>query len=169
MNLFKYTALLLLFFVTTEIYAQSEKLHTVFIYNFTKHIEWPEAYRKGDFVIGVLGTSPIIGELENLATTRNVAGQNIVVQKFKKPEDIVQCHILYIPQSQSDEIGAAMAMVKNFSTLIIADKKGMANAGAAINFIVDGSKQKFEFKKSNATKYGLKVSSDLERLAVIVD
>ncbi len=150
-------------------FAQSEKLHTVFIYNFIKHIEWPETYRQGDFKIGVVGNSPIIGELEKLASTRKVGNQEISVVKFNNTADITNCHVIYLPNSESDEIGAVLEKVKNQSTLIVTDKKGLARAGAAINFMVEGSKQKFELNRSNATKYGLKVSSDLERLAIMVD
>lgn len=165
----KYVLMLQMLFIFTIASAQSEKLHTVFIYNFTKHIEWPQEYREGDFIIGVLGNSPIVSELEKLASTRNVSGQPIAIRKFKNAEDITKCHIIYIPESKSDQIGAVLSSVQNFSTLIITDKKGMARAGAAINFVVEGSKQKFELKRSNATKYGLKISSDLERLAIVVD
>jgi hypothetical protein len=165
----KYVLVLQMLFLISTAFAQSEKLHTVFIYNFTKHIEWPQEYRQGDFIIGVLGSSPIVAELEQLASTRSVAGQKIVIEKFKNADEITKCHIIYIPQSKSDEIDAVISAVKDFSTLIVTDKKGMARAGAAINFIVEGSKQKFELKRSNATKYGLKISSDLERLAIVID
>lgn len=168
-NVIKYILLMQMLFLLSAASAQSEKLHTVFLYNFTKHIEWPADYRKGNFVIGVLGNSPIVGELKALASAREVSGQPIEVKKFTDVDDITQCHILYIPQDQSDEIGAVLRKVRDFSTLIVTDKKGLARNGAAINFVVDGSKQKFELNKSNATKYGLKVSSDLERLAIIVN
>lgn len=167
-RIIKYMLMMQLLFIVSTASAQSEKLHTVFIYNFTKHIEWPAEYRDGNFVIGVLGNSPIINELKTLASARNVSGQPMEVKKFTDVDDITQCHILYIPQDQSDEIGAVLEKVKDYNTLIVTDKKGLARAGSAINFLVDGSKQKFELNKSNATKYGLKVSSDLERLAIIV-
>ena len=155
--------------IFTGTFAQSEKLQTVFIYNFTKHIEWPQNMRSGDFIIGVIGNSPITDELETLAKSRKVGNQPIVVKKYRDTDEIGSCHILYIPPGRSGDIGSIINQVKGYNTLIITDKKGLANAGAAINFVVDGSKQKFELKKSNATKYGLKVSSDLERLAIVIN
>ena len=148
--------------------AQNEKLQTVFIYNFTKHIEWPPEYSSGDFVIGVLGNSPIIEEIEKLAKSRKIGNQKIVVNKYRTIDDIGQCNIIFIPKSKSGEIGSVLSKIKNNSTLVITEKDGMAVAGAAINFVIKDGKQKFELKKSNATKYGLKVSSDLERLGIVV-
>ena len=43
--------------------AQDEKFKALFMYNFTKYIEWPQSKQTGDFVIGVVGGSPIIDEL----------------------------------------------------------------------------------------------------------
>ncbi len=148
--------------------AQSEKLQTVFIYNFTKHIEWPPDYSSGDFIIGVLGNSPIIEEIEKLAESRKIGNQKIIIKKYRTTDDIRRCNIIFIPKNKSGEIGNVLLKTKNNSTLIITEKEGMAVAGAAINFVIKDNKQKFELKKSNATKYGLKVSSDLERLAIIV-
>ncbi|OQX73103.1 MAG: hypothetical protein B6D64_14350, partial [Bacteroidetes bacterium 4484_276] len=85
--------------------AQNEKLQTVFIYNFTKHIEWPPEYSSGDFVIGVLGNSPIIEEIEKLAKSRKIGNQKIVVNKYRTIDDIGQCNIIFIPKSKSGEIG----------------------------------------------------------------
>ena len=45
----------------------------------------------------------------------------------------------------------------------------MAKQGSAINFVIVGSRQKFELNKTNVTKHNLKVASTLEKLAVIVN
>lgn len=169
MRWIKLFVLLPVFLYSTGLFSQAEKLQTVFIYNFTKHIEWPESYRQGDFVIGVLGNAAIVEELEELAKNRRVGGQPIVVKKYRDVSEIGKCHILFIPENRSADIGSVLSALKNGSTLIITDKKGLATAGAAINFVVEGNKQKFELNKKNATKYGLKVSSDLERLAIIIN
>ena len=44
------------------------KIHSLFMYKFTQYIEWPST--SGDFVIGVVGSSPIIAELEAIAATK---------------------------------------------------------------------------------------------------
>jgi hypothetical protein len=57
------------------------KAYSLFVYNFMKYVEWPEAQSKGDFVIAVLGDSPINKELENLAASKKLKGRNIVLKK----------------------------------------------------------------------------------------
>lgn len=41
---------------------------SVFMYNFTRLIEWPAAYKSGDFVIGVIGSAEVFNELKNYTT-----------------------------------------------------------------------------------------------------
>ena len=45
----------------------------------------------------------------------------------------------------------------------------MAKKGSAINFVVEGNRQKFELNKSNVERHNLKVASALEKLAVLVN
>jgi len=59
------------------------KAYTLFIYNFMKYIEWPEAQSKGDFVIAVLGDSPVNKELQTLAAGKKLKGRNIVLKKMQ--------------------------------------------------------------------------------------
>jgi hypothetical protein len=145
------------------------KIKSVFIYNFTKYIEWPKNYRQGNFVVGILGESSLYKELENMSKTKKVANQDIELVKFNDSKEISNCHILIIPPNKSDELSNAIKQVKKNSTLIITEKEGLTKEGAAINFIVQTNKQKFELSKSNVEKYNLKVNSSLESLAIVVN
>ena len=61
------------------------------------------------------------------------------------------------------------AKVKGYSTLIVAEKAGCAKLGAAINFVIQENKQRFELNKANAEKYNLKIGSSLAGLAILVE
>ncbi|CAG0983690.1 hypothetical protein FLAV_01908 [Flavobacteriales bacterium] len=150
-------------------YDTNAKIKSVFIYNFTKYIEWPKNYRQGNFIVGVLGESSLYKELENMAKTKKVANQDIELVKFNDSKAISNCHILIIPPDRSDELNNAIKQVKKNSTLIITEKEGLTKEGAAINFIVQTNKQKFELSKTNVEKYNLKVNSSLESLAIVVN
>jgi hypothetical protein len=59
--------------------------------------------------------------------------------------------------------------IKGQSTLLVTEKSGMTKFGAAINFVVQDNKLKFELNKSNAQKYNLAVGSSLLPFAILVD
>lgn len=146
----------------------NSKMKAIFIMNFTKLIEWPKSYREGNFVVGVIGNSPLYSELTKMSKTKKVANQSLQIKKYSTSKDIGKCHILYVSKNQSQEISAVLKKVKSNSTLIITEKQGLVEKGAGINFVIKNNRQKFELNKKNVEKYKLKVSSNLEALAFTV-
>ena len=146
----------------------NSKMKAIFIMNFTKLIEWPQAYRQDDFVVGVIGDSPLYTELTKMAKTKKVANQKLEIQKFNSPKDIGKCHILYLSSNKSEDISSVLKKVKSNSTLIITERQGYVEKGAGINFVVKNNRQKFELNKKNVERYKLKISSNLEALAFSV-
>ena len=145
-------------------------LQTIFIYRFTKYIEWPLSSRQGDFVIGILGDEILIlNEMKKMAEGRKAGTKNIVVKNYKTIDDISECNILFIPGKESAQISSVIDKIKGYSTLLITEKEGMAKKGAAINFVGINIKLNFELNEANAEKYGLQVSTNLSQLAIIVD
>ena len=147
----------------------TSKIKVIFLYNFTKYIEWPAESRKGDFVIGVLGITMLMPELDNLSKTKTIGGQKCVIKYFNQVKDIQKCHILFIPTDKSEDIASILKKVKDMNTLIVTEKEGLARKGSGINFISVDNKQKFELNKANLDKYGLKVSSILLSLGIIIE
>ena len=52
--------------------AQSYQTHSVFLFSFTRYVQWPDEMNKGDFDILVLGDSPITPELKKMANVKKV-------------------------------------------------------------------------------------------------
>ena len=166
----KKLAILITLFVSISICsnAQVPKLQSIFIYNFSKYIEWPASYTSGNFIIGVFGQSPLTKELNNLSKSKKVGNQPIVINKFNNVSEISKCNILFVPKNKSDEINNIINKLKGQNTLIITEKEGMAKKGAGINFIIADNKQKFELNEANILKSNLKVSTSLLNLAILV-
>lgn len=152
---------------TLKTAAQStvSQAQSIFIYNFTRLIEWPN--KDGDFVIGVYGSSELASDLEKYTAGKNVGLQKIVVKKFKEVEEISKCNIIFVSSGRSSKLPDIISKLSGGHTLIVGEKRGIIDAGAAINFIMNDDKLKFELKSSNASKYGLKVNSKLESMAII--
>ncbi len=145
------------------------KIKAIYIYNFTKYIEWPDNYKEGSFVVGVLGNNaPLLNELNKMASSKTVGVQKFEIKSVTSPADYAKCHIVYIPSDNSSQLPEVIGKVKGKSALIVTDKTGLATKGAGINFFIDGNKQKIELNKSNIEKYKLKVASTLVEMAVQV-
>lgn len=141
------------------------KYHTVFMYNFTKYVKWPESSIGDEFVIGVLGKSDLIEPLEKMAESKSVNGKNIVVKTFLTTEEITGCQMLFLPASKSDQLSALRQKLNNQPTLIISEKPGLAKQGSMINFTINNGRWQFELNQAAADLHMLKVSSELSKFA----
>lgn len=159
--------LLGLFASSWSVFAQDYKLHPVYIYSFTKYVIWPDAYKEGDFQILVLGDSPIIKELGNMATAKKTPdNRTIVVTKIQSPNEIKKCNVLFVPLGKSKLLPEVLGKVGNQSILVITEEEGLGAKGSNINFIVKDGKLAFELNQSSLTKQNLKASNELSRLAI---
>jgi len=150
----------------TQIKDTRSVVKALYLYTFATLIDWPEDYRKGNFVIGVLGTTnDVYDELNTKYTGKSIGSQEIIVKKFASRTDIDKAHILFLAADKSDQIVALTTQLKTKSTLIVTEKEGYLSKGAVINFVLDGSKQAYEISKTNAKKYNLVIASKLTSLA----
>ncbi len=137
----------------------------MFIYNFSRLIEWPSNYKSGPFVIGVLGASTTLTELQNYTTNKTVGSQQIMIKKFESAAEIGVCHILFVPFAKTKMLPEIIQALGSKSTLIISEKSGAIDLGSSINFIVVADKLKFEIKPSNASAKSINMSSKLSEMA----
>jgi hypothetical protein len=164
-------ALIIVFFVVINLIrveGQNYKMHSVFIYSFTRYVQWPEPYNQGDFEILVLGDSPIVEELKAMAQAKKVGERTIKVTKISSPTEIRKCNMLFLAASNSALITEVVDKVNTRSILIVSEEPGLGVKGSDINFITKDGKLAFELNQSSVNRQGLKVSNELSRLAILI-
>src|ERR1044071_4933258 len=70
--------------VPTE--AEEYALKAAFLYNFTKYIDW-QPDDSEEFIIGVVGSSPLVKPITDIARTKTVKGKKIVIRQFSRASD----------------------------------------------------------------------------------
>lgn len=148
---------------------QEDNFKAVFIYNFTKYVQWSEQDTSPTFDILIIGESSILYSLKNIAEKRRVGKRGIVVKQVQNINNLGYCHVLFISVSEKKRLKQILHAISDQNTLIISDSEGFAHKGVAINFIYDNGKIKFELNKRAFDRAGLQVSSKLLKLAMIVD
>lgn len=144
------------------------RFQTVFIYNFTKYLQWNQNIGSS-FKIGVIGESEITPELMKMAATRKVGDKSIVVKVYGDVGQIDDCQIIYVPKGQSGKIGEVMSKAQSQGSLVVTETPGLAQKGSNINFVKQGGKWVFELNRTTTKAVGIKVSSQLEKLAILVN
>jgi hypothetical protein len=143
-------------------------MKAVFLYNFTRYFEWPEKKKENSFIIYVVGKNDnLINELKNLAKSKKVGNQDIVIQNTASFDPSVYSHIIYFAPDIIKPVSDAASKNRNKGSLLVAETPGACKTGASINFIYTENKLKFEYSKNTAVKAGLKTNDDFKALAAI--
>lgn len=160
----------LFFVLANTCFAQKEKYQSLFIYNFSKYIKWPDSYNSGKFVIGVIGDSPIIESIKSMANSKKTTktGSVIEVKIYGSVDEIDDCNILFVSKNVVNDLGQIDSQIATKPILIITDSPGMATQGSVINFVETDGKIKFELNESKASSHGLVVSGSLSSLAILI-
>ena len=141
----------------------------VFVYNFIGYIDWPDESRIEVVKIGILGDSPLEQPLREIARKKRVGAKKIEIHLFPKPQDLTPCHVLLIAPGQAEQLPKISERVDSWHALTVGDTPGLASKGVIINMVIVEEKLKFEVNMQGLQRAGLRASSQLLKLAILVD
>jgi hypothetical protein len=147
------------------------KLKAAFLYNFAKFISWPTnafSATNTPLTIGVLGNDPFGPLLKDTVEGKTVNGRSILLRPLKRDEQPTGCHILFISRSEKERIPSILAGVEGQSILTVSEVDRFAHAGGMINFLVVSENVRFEINMQTAERAGLRVSSKLAGVGIVV-
>jgi hypothetical protein len=142
-----------------------------FLYNFTKFVEWPsESYPDpgAPFAICVVGDDPFSPDMKRELGTRTIGGHPVEVRTLKATDSLSACHVVFVPSTQKDQAARIVSGLKGSSTLTVGETEGFALQGGIINLTIEENKVHFEVNPQAAKRAGLTISSQLLKLATIV-
>jgi hypothetical protein len=157
-----------LVFFSQNSFGQEEKFKALFIYNFTKYIEWPSSSRN-EFKIGVLGNDNMYNELSEIAGRTKVGLKTMRITNAKTLLDVNDCEIIFISRSNSSDLAKLIGMAKSNHILLITETSNSCKQGAGLNFVLKNGSISFEVSKSNIESAGLQVNSNLLSLGIMVN
>ncbi len=147
---------------------QEYDLKAAFLYNYALYVEWPKASASSTdhFQICLLGADPFDGNLEKVLGPKNVVGKPILIRKLSSAKEAPSCHMLYISTSEKRNLNEIFSVTNSHSILTISDIPEFTKKGGMINFVLNENKVRFFINNTAATEAGLKISSQLLKLAL---
>ena len=141
------------------------------LYSFGLLTTWPrEAFDPpdgGPFVIGVLGSKPFPEYLARIASTKKIQGRAIVIRRYKLPEEVQQCHILYITSSVTRQ--AEQAVMRKFAgrPVLLVGEPSLDGHPSRVNieFIIEQGTVKFDLNIEATKARHLHIDPRLLKLA----
>jgi hypothetical protein len=141
------------------------------LYSFGLLTTWPpqtfDPPDTGPFVIGVLGTKPFPEYLARIAETKKVQNRPIVIRRFKAPDEVGGCHLLYVTNAVAPE--AEQAVVRRLAkqpVLVVTERATDSEpSGATIQFLIEQGAVKFLLNTEAAKSHQLQIDPRLVKLA----
>jgi hypothetical protein len=90
----------------------------------------------------------------------------LLIHELRSPAQAANCHVLFISTSEKKRLPEIFAALKSASVLTVGEMDQFTEAGGMINFVLVGTKIRFEINQEAATSAGLKISSKLMSLAM---
>ncbi len=142
-------------------------IKALFVYNFTKQIEWPlENLSKSQFTICVLDDSEMADRLTEIVKGRKYFEKPFEVKNIKKVNEANGTQLLFIPHSKGKKIEGELSNLPQMGLLIITEEKSMPANYSSINLVEKNSQLRFEINHSLTKKQNLKISNNLLKLAI---
>jgi uncharacterized protein DUF4154 len=142
-----------------------------YLYNFTRFVEWPVQGLQGgsdSFAICVLGDNPFGPALQTTVAQETIAGKSVVAKQVPTPQDAANCRVLFISSSENKRLKQILTSLGTASVLTVSDLPKFTERGGMVQFVVDGSRIRFEVNSATAERAGLTLSSELLKVAVNV-
>jgi hypothetical protein len=146
------------------------QVKAAFLYNFGKFVEWPAepGAPDGPFVITILGRDPFGGVLDETLHGKTIEGRDIAVRRAASADRVDHSQILFISDSERQRLPEIIASLGMRPVLTVGETSGFSEMGGVIGFQVEGDRVRLEVNLAAARRCGLRISSDLLRIARVV-
>ncbi len=147
------------------------QVKAAYLANFGRFVEWPgsaTAAKSESFNICVLGRDPFGADLDAALAGETIGGAHMLAKRISRPQDAVDCRILFISSSEVSQWKEISAALKALSVLTVSDMPEFARRGGIIQFLLDGNRVRFDINLAATERAGLNLSSELLKLAVNV-
>lgn len=151
--------------------AREYQLKAIFLFNFAQFVDWPPgafAEAQSPLVIGVLGDDPFGADLDEVVRGEHVNQRSVVVKRFRRLEEVTDCHVLFISRSEAGRLGPILMRLKDRSILTVSDVDDFARADGMIHLVIQNHKIRLRINVEAAKSAHLAISSKLLRSAEIV-
>ena len=140
------------------------KYQALFMYNFTKYIQWPD--QGNTIIIGVLGDADVYREL--LKSIHAKGNKQIQVHQLETAQEASQCDLVFLSQELSGTFDNILTETHNQSVLIVTEEASLAEAGAGISFYTESNRLRFRINKKAVSDRNIKISSQLLALGSVI-
>lgn len=142
------------------------RVKVAFIYNFARFVEWPAHRGPGPIRIGILGRGELAAPLQEVIKGKSVNGRPIEVAQVNALAGADCCEILLIERSEARHVKEIAQALAEKPVLTVGDGGSCLRDGVMIAFQIADESVRFQINREAAERAGLKISSQLLKVAI---
>jgi hypothetical protein len=154
-----------------QVRSEEYRLKLAFLYNFAKFVDWPaDAFPspQAPLKLCIVGRDPFDSELKQQLSERSVNGHPYVIQSLRVGDELTGCHLIFVPAGSDASFPSILRRVGNSSAITVGETMGFAHRGGTVNFVLEGTKLRFEVNLDASQRSRSRISSRLLVLAKLV-
>ncbi|HXW03777.1 MAG TPA: YfiR family protein [Vicinamibacterales bacterium] len=150
--------------------ADEYRVKAAFVFRFPQFVEWPPASLAGrkSLDLCVLGPNPFGKVLDELVQGETLDGRTLLVRHLTAGAAATGCHVLYLADGPATPRRPILQRVATAPVLTISDAPAFLDEGGIIQLRVVGNRVRFDINAEAARQAGLRLSSQVLRLAITV-
>lgn len=142
-----------------------------YLANLGRFVIWPTKGKNDpapSFPICILGVDPFGRTLDRAVDGQQIDGGPVIARRISMPEQAAGCRVLFIGESESDSLDAALAALSHVPILTVSDMPRFIERGGMVGFVVEDSRVRFQVNLDAVKAAGFALSSQLIKLATLV-
>ena len=145
------------------------EIKALFLYEFGRFVEWPPSPEgeSDPFPICVLGEDPFGVLLDEALRNKSSAGHAVIARRILGISETGKCRILFISPSEDRRLPEILGDLEGKSILTVGEGVQFTRRGGIIGFLMQGNRVRFAINMEAAGRVGLRLSSQLLRLATL--
>ncbi len=148
------------------------RVKAALLFNSIQYTTWPRsALDKASDPIKVVvgGVDPFGDVLEKTFEGKTLHGRSITIERAKELPQELDAHLVFAGTLDATALPKLIAATGEKPVLLVDDRPNFAAQGAYLNSYEDGDKVRFDFNLSRKSGTKLELSSELLKLAQIVE
>ena len=145
-------------------------LKAAVVSKFPAFVEWPAAALDSRATIDlcVARPNPFGATLRQLVSGESLRGRTMVTREVASGSDLDECHLLFVPRGSDIDTRVLIAGAAKHHVLTVGESPRFLEEGGIINLHLVEGRIRFEVDMAAANRAGVRLSSQLLRLATQV-
>lgn len=146
--------------------APEYQLKAAYLFNFTKFTEWPSTVLPpgAPIHVCVTGRDPF-GDILDTLESKIVQSHAIHIRRGLRAETLRGCHLVFVSEEDDRSEQSVLRAAEAVSALTVSDRDGFVERGGTIGMLTRDSRILFEINVEAGHRAGLKLSSQMLKLA----